>query len=1581
MRLALLWGRGTLLTLAAVVVLVASSIVGVGVFTTSTRAGVANADTSAAAQGAAGGLPKQASPVAPPGRELSGLRTESSDTYEAGGGRRVLRAFAHPVNYRDAAGSWQPIEDTLVAAEGGGWRTKASGVPVSLPSTLGSGPVSIGSGDQQVALTLQGAASAGVSVSGAVGSYQSVFPGTSASYSAGSASVRETLTLADASAPTEYKYSLSLSPGLRPELTGAGTVNIVDSVGRTVYQLAAPTVADASAGAGDPLTAPVHYELSEDGKTLSLVLDAAWLRDPERVFPVRIDPDIYWAGQERDCTIRSGPSAGTSLCGQALVVGSDSATPRDVSRTLFRVSVASIPQDADILSSNIGVRFRHESSTTPVNVQAYALSRAFTNSVTWNTYDGTHPWSTAGGDFTSQSIPGGGTQPYGEREMLEEYVGWWTGFAITPLVEKWVREPSSNYGVLLKAQNENTGFYDEFNQSGHEEEPGEAGEPDMQVVYTPVVGAPSSATFTSIPLDDTASMALNVADGNLLLSHQDVHLPGIGYDFSLADTYNSKSNGESQESGWPEGGHQPVDSIELNGTTFSSGSDVTMERYWVDESRIYHDPTGGWSTFIREPSADSGGNKAFLSPAGLNATLVVSSSTGCATLTYNTSRVKYEFAAAGRLEKIIDPNGNTTTFHYNGEGKTSSIVDTHGHTVKFTYEGYEEDLSAISDELGRHWHFSENSEDEVASTSDPDGHELKYEYNSNDNPKQITDPRGHLIEISYDSEERVSKIRRVVNGTASTPGSKDVITTYAYSIPVSGSVSCPAGSYGDTKVVSPDGSPNGEANSKATGHETFYCFNNQDQVTKTIDQAGNAGTTGYNAATGSPEKYQNPGDTAGGLNVNNTIAYNSNGAVEKIIDGTGESSSLTTNFNYSGTASYSKVEPSSIKTPFSASGQSGTSHSTFIGYDANGNVENVHQGSATGSPSVALVHNTLGQVTESTDGDGNKTKYEYNTKHDLIKITPPSPLGATELTYDAIDRVKTVKDGRGITATYTYDGEDRVTKVEYSDGSSVSFEYDADGNTIKRTDAAGFGEPYTGVTSYEYDKLNRPTLETTPTAKSTTYEYDYDGNLTSLKDTGGTVAYTYGPDDVLSTLSEPGNSAHPFKFGYEAGDDNRESTLYPNGILQCSKTDPAGRSTSLRAFIPTTGQTCASSIPTSSELQDYSLGYTVSLEGATTDTPDLQQLTDNKAAKVTAYGYDNLDQLKEAVTKPTAGGAATLTSEYEYDEAGNMTINHTFSPTTTYSKNYDKYNAANEICAIAATAPAACASPSEPGIAGEPTYDADGDMTSDGSTAPAKFAYTSRDQLSSITPHGGSATAIVSHGTGQEDLAAIGSEENIQNVLGVASTGTGTSATYYTRTNNGQLLAKRKPGEKPTETQYYLLDPFGSPAMLTSATGTQTAPTSGTYQYDSYGSPIGTGPATFGYRSGQILPDGLIHYGARYYDSANGDWTQQDPLSQIASLAQGGRFSYTGDNPTNNADMAGELSVPSWLTDTFEPIIKKVPDVSVGCFVAHEADWIRTHQAAYSEHKYPGIGQASEWAYDCSGAKEVVGEFEEITGL
>jgi RHS repeat-associated protein len=198
-------------------------------------------------------------------------------------------------------------------------------------------------------------------------------------------------------------------------------------------------------------------------------------------------------------------------------------------------------------------------------------------------------------------------------------------------------------------------------------------------------------------------------------------------------------------------------------------------------------------------------------------------------------------------------------------------------------------------------------------------------------------------------------------------------------------------------------------------------------------------------------------------------------------------------------------------------------------------------------------------------------------------------------------------------------------------------------------------------------------------------------------------------------------------------------------------------------------------------------------------------------------------------------------------------------------------------------------------------------MTSDGLLSGAnKFAYTARDQLSSITPHGESAKQVVSHGTGQVDRAAIGSEEVLTNVLGVGVTGTGESAKYYTRGSEGTLFAKRTAKGKPSETEYFTLEPFGSVAILTSSTGAQTAPPSGAYQYDPYGASLGAAPATFGFESGQVLPGGALHFGARYYAPALGQWTQPEPLEES------GTFAYSGDNPINLADPTGLHPADCW---------------------------------------------------------------------
>jgi RHS repeat-associated protein len=1516
--------------------------------------------TLAVVPAADSGASTAANPESQAVRELSALRTSRSDTYLRADGSQLTKVFLAPVNYKDASGAWQPIDTTLRPSANGAAEAATTELPVSLPSSL-SAPVTVGDESAAVSFALQ-EGSGSLLASGSEARYENARPGVDVEYVEGAAGLKETLSLSSASAPDTYRYKLATTGGLSAKLSH-GAVIFSDPAGQPRYAMPTPSIADA-ASTGGPNAKAVHYELSEGGSELSVVVDRAWLSDPSRVFPVKIDPSITTVHAYNDCLIGSEEFENTNLCGDALYDGRETSPNKSTLRSLLQFELSTIPADSVILSAHMSLYFKNgwPESTKTVDVFPLTTKPGFT--ATWKTYDGTHAWTNPGGDFDSTIKS--------QKAVSTSAKGTWISWGLAPTVEKWVRTPSTNDGLLLKADNETELSIDEYETKyGLESE-----RPVLEVVSSPKVGASSDSTFTHDQISDSSSLAVNVADGNVLQQNSILHLPGIGYDLSIAQGYNSMNAVTGSSVGL--------------GARLSTGSDIELQRTSWDESRIYHDPSGAWFRFDRNPGADSAGNKAFTTPPGINAALTEHSD-GTSTLEYLTARLKYEFDndLNSNLKKIIDANNNTTTLEYvefnPTEKGTKAIADTHGHTLTFTNNETTHLLSSIKDALGRKWSFAQNSEKKLTTVTNPDLKTVKYAYNTEGKVKEITDPNGNLIVLSYDSSGRIKEIRHVVNGTATTAGTKDVITTYKYELPAKSSLSCPTSSIGDTEVVSPDGSPEGKVDSAATGHQTFYCFNNGDQVTKTVDQRGNPSTAGYEPGTGNLTEYQNPGDTAegSGSSATNTVVYNGSGAPLEITTGITESTSLKTTLTYGGSGPGGQVEPSSIQTPFSAVGQKGSSektHKTFYGYDASGNLTSVNQDKETGKPEVKLTYlPTRGQIKTTTDPNGNTTEYSYNeTTHDLTKIKPPAPLGATELTYDALDRVKSIKDGRKNTATYTYDGEDRVTKVEYSDGSSVTFKFDANGNTTERTDAKSFGEPYTGLTLYEYDKLNRPTLETTPTAKSTRYGYDYDSNLASLEDAGKAVTYAYGSDDVLTSLTEPENSAKPFKFGYQAQTDNRESTTYPNGLLQCTKTDRAGRLTNLLVFKPTGEQSCASSITPSSTLQDYELKYTVSEkvgeETITIDTPELQLLKDLKASKETSYEYDTLDRLLKA----TLSGSPARISEYKYDNAGNMELNHTYAGETTYANERMKYNAANEICAIATTAPSECAKPSEPGIAGQPTYDEDGNMTSDGLLAGAsKFAYTIRSQLSSITPHGESAKAVVSHGTGQDDLAAIGSEEVITNVLGVGVTGSGESAKYYTRGSEGTLFAKRTAKGKPSETQYFVLDPLGSVAALTNSSGVQTAPATGHYEYDPYGASVGTVPATFGYLSGHVLPGGLVHFGARYLNPAIAQWTQQDPLTSPAALTQQDAYGYGAEDPINGRDVTGLITVPSWLGKIWSAV-KKVPAVDAGCVLTKATAWRVKHPTRYALHQYPSISEGLEWAYDCSGIHDVQNKVEEI---
>jgi hypothetical protein len=694
-------------------------------------------------------------------REVPELRTENSDTYLLSNGAYAQRIRNHAVNFRASAGSaWQPIEDQLVQQADGSWQPQASPVPISFPSSLGAGPVTIGSGDRQLSFQLEGASGTEGAPAGPLRVYDGALPDTTVTYAAVPQAVRETLTLSSAAAPTVYRYKLSLAAGLHATQQQDGSVLVQDAKGAVVYTLTPPSASDSSPDHPFPSRSPVRYELSADGSVLSLVLDKAWLTDPKRLFPVTIDPEA-WITTTKDCPIISNSHANWQECGSHLYVGPDSATPKNVARSLLYFDTSSVPRGSVIAQSSLRLYFASDTTSNPVTVEAHALTRGFTSCVTWNKYDGTNTWTTPGGDFKKTVA--------GERVVNHSETGKELHFGFTPQVEQWVRDPTSNHGIILKAKNETVAGYDSFAQSGNSEY---APEPTLEVIYEPRLGIPPMGQVYQQAIGLGSIMSVNVANGNLNVVAPDVNFATEGYDTELGRSYNSQDD--------------LLEGASLGNWRLNKGDDTRLYQNEWDGSTDFYGPDGGSTRFDRASWADghpAAGDKAFTGEAGFNEGLVQHGG-GTRTLTFpGGDEWKFDSKLWGDPTEIVDAGGegNAIALSYL-YSRLSKVTDTHGHTITVTRDATTQNITKLKSNAAQVWKYA-YKEGRLLSYTSPELAKAKYGYYLTGYAtgllKDIIDPTGTWV-VAYDEARRVASLRKIVNGTIAKAGSEDEITTFSY---------------------------------------------------------------------------------------------------------------------------------------------------------------------------------------------------------------------------------------------------------------------------------------------------------------------------------------------------------------------------------------------------------------------------------------------------------------------------------------------------------------------------------------------------------------------------------------------------------------------------------------------------------------------------------------------------------------------------------------------------------------------------------------------------------------------------------
>jgi RHS repeat-associated protein len=1109
-------------------------------------------------------------PQPEPGEEIVELRTETSSTFWAEDGNYEAHLYTGPINYLDEAGSWQPIDNTLVPSENPGYayENAAGAYELLLPSELGDAPVKAQSGGHWVSLSLAGATGT-VAVSENTATYAEALPGVSLAYTATGDGVKEDLTLEGPTSPGTYAFDVELSLGLGAELSPNGGVQVSDASG-DVFSLAPPVAIDAAgtlAGAEE-----IWFELAPGPGghlVLTITVDPTWLLSPDRAWPVVIDPTVDF-NPSQDCTLDEG-QPDTNLCSATILqAGAGSGGVRRRAVLQFD-GLSSIPVEAQVLNADLQLWLDAKTTANTAKIELRRVTTTwYSASATWNTPDGTGSWT--GGSF--------GTDTFGETPTVGGAEDVWVHWYPTRLVETWVntRPGYPNQGLILKqASPENVSNLLTFHsQSG-------AKPPLLKVKYAQRLGEQHYYKFETFELNDRMQAKVNVHNGNLIILERDLKVAGTGGMALVVDRYYNQRSNATQDLG--------------NRWNFSLGKDVRLT--FETGGIVFHGSSGFELPFDRNTDGT------YRSPDGFRGKLEVDGPGY--KIKFDEDESVFRFSSSGQFSSHKDRNGNTISFAYNGDGTLQKITDTQGRFTNFDYNasGY---VRLITDSGGRTYQYGYTG-GELTSYTDADNRVTSFEY-TNGKLTKITSPGNRVTKFSYTGEKLkdLTRVNDQIAGTgpktsfAYTPSAKTTVVTDArlnnttYNWDYAGRVDKVTDALTHVQSTEYDSQSNVTEFTDAETSEVFFGYDPSNNLEAVELPTGALAGWVYGDASHphSPTQFTDPQDhvfayeydaagnlkkvTSGAIvfdyhwNANGTLAWTESARNDRTLYSYFDApQSNLRAIDYPGTrlgdVSFTYATTiSRLATMTDGKGQLWsydydpldrlkkiTLHdgsTVRFTYDRDGNLTDRIDPAGTWH----FVYDDLNRMTEKQLNASTVVTFEYDDVGNMTKLTDPG--GNVTYHYDTVNNLDWMQEPGGHQTDFLYNKNNEKTKIEYPNGVDITIGRDGSGRitTIEGRDPAAsllssytysYTDPVAGhdtslrhrvtdnmtgkVTNYTFDGLNRLTKADDPATSGTIeYQYAYDGdsNMTSKVLSGTTTSYGYDPSNVLC-WSLAGSSTNP----------------------------------------------------------------------------------------------------------------------------------------------------------------------------------------------------------------------------------------------------------------------------------------------------------------------------------------------------------------------------------------------------------------------------------------------------------------------
>jgi len=642
------------------------------------------------------------------GREVPLLRTAHSQTYKHPDGSYQARISTAPINYRDASGHWQPIDNKLQALSNGSLENRANSFKVDIPQAA-SGDVSVAHGGRRLGFSLIGANAAAPAADGAKATFPGALPQVDVAYQARGQSLKETLTLHSASAPSAYAFALD-APGLSASAKRSGGVVFRDAGGRVRFQFAAPWMQDSKG----VLSRHAKYVVRETGgrQTVELQLDSAWLHDRARAFPVRVDPSV--SGEpDVECQLISGSSANYNECGEylALWVGR---CEEQLFRGLLTIPSSEGIVEPEALVTDASLRFWLEEQTTSARstIDLRGVTRAADSAATWNHATAGTAWTTPGGDLSS-SVES--TQTLGP-ELLEE----WSGMGATRLAQAWVDGSDPLREVMIKGAHEEVEHADLIESF------------EIVIDYRFRQGIDTSQyTYDHTELSDGSTLDYNAGSGNVTLSTNDGF--GSSHDPNLMGSryWNTQNTQEPANVGtFGLRARGDIGTVELHDGAFGA-------------SYLLEGLTGADEVFVK----DSGGS--FAPTDGKDVTLTAHED-GSVTLNYRETDTVWEFdnSSPHHLVKVRETDGYTVEATYTEAGRLATLTDSEELEARFAYDEAG-DLETVTDQEEGVRRYTFDGSHRLTSYTSPEEQETRYRYDGSGRLERIDLPDGTAMRLSY----------------------------------------------------------------------------------------------------------------------------------------------------------------------------------------------------------------------------------------------------------------------------------------------------------------------------------------------------------------------------------------------------------------------------------------------------------------------------------------------------------------------------------------------------------------------------------------------------------------------------------------------------------------------------------------------------------------------------------------------------------------------------------------------------------------------------------------------------------------